>query len=381
MTSRADEIEKAADALAAAVEHHQRADRARGGGASSEEATWQRASALRLALALPRAEPVASVRRTNEDLAEEAAGCIEDCNLEGAELLAYLTEWAGNVRGDSPPAGTEDDPLRIGEPCGGRMQRGEDGCLVVACSLCDLGCDGSMTAPNAAIVCSAACRDTYEARRTHPLPAPAERSDAGVVSREHHDRVARSRRDWIEAATAHLGPDWNGGPDDLRAALHGDAEQMRQWAVMFGSVCISRHVAKPGETTGDRQETARLVLDTCVPMPLTHPAPPAGASEREVRLAKAAEQHERDIRDARVLAECFCITGLNHHCPKHGTDARAVDALLAEIDRLRSSSREAKIADAMMEAVIFTARSDDNVERWRERARKVFALALPGGAR
>jgi hypothetical protein len=39
------------------------------------------------------------------------------------------------------------------------------------------------------------------------------------VPRYHHDNVAQSRREWIDAATSVLGPDWNGTPDDLRVAL------------------------------------------------------------------------------------------------------------------------------------------------------------------
>lgn len=51
-----------------------------------------------------------------------------------------------------------------------------------------------------------------------------------TVDIERHTRLQQSRRAWIDAATAHLDPEWNGTPDDLRAALavnevsaeHGD---------------------------------------------------------------------------------------------------------------------------------------------------------------
>jgi hypothetical protein len=35
----------------------------------------------------------------------------------------------------------------------------------------------------------------------------------------HHHRVAKSRRAWINAATAHLGPEWSGTPEELQAEL------------------------------------------------------------------------------------------------------------------------------------------------------------------
>lgn len=55
--------------------------------------------------------------------------------------------------------------LKLGERCYGKLGVDEDGRRVIACSFCDLGCDGSMIAPNAAIVCSEACREAYDKKR------------------------------------------------------------------------------------------------------------------------------------------------------------------------------------------------------------------------
>lgn len=62
----------------------------------------------------------------------------------------------------------------------------------------------------------------------------SERIDYLVRERDalgaRRDSLARSRRDWIDAATSVLDPEWNGTPDALKAALTKMRDEHAEWS-------------------------------------------------------------------------------------------------------------------------------------------------------
>jgi hypothetical protein len=67
-----------------------------------------------------------------------------------------------------------------------------------------------------------ACDKDVPVFSLHEVDAMVERYELLLASEQvaaHHDRVACSRREWIDAATEWLGAGWSGGPDDLRREI------------------------------------------------------------------------------------------------------------------------------------------------------------------
>lgn len=125
-------------------------------------------------------------------------------------------------------------------PCGWKhIDDDEHGADVVQCGMCDAR--------------YALLPKQELARAVEAMPSDAPDVDELV---QRHRAVALSRRRWIDAATAVLGDDWNGTPDDLRAALAkllsiGRAQGLREAAGI-----VERFAAEWGGAHGVADEIA-----------------------------------------------------------------------------------------------------------------------------
>jgi hypothetical protein len=184
---------------------------------------------------------------------------------------------------------------------------------------CDVLRYAARPSPSAGLVTveqmRAALRDYPDADfSTHYVSA-----EEALALDDRRHRLAESRRTWIDAATAHLGPTWNGTPEKLRevlamspaVALHAD-----------GTVQRADVVYARGYAAGQREAWTR------------------DSSAAEVR----AEQAERDLAEAKRMIDQRDAL-LNFAQAGH-TSASAINAALrdypdADVSKLWVPANEA----------------------------------------
>jgi hypothetical protein len=78
---------------------------------------------------------------------------------------------------------------------------------------------------------------------------------------QRHETIVRSRREWIDAATSVLGPDWDGTADDLRTALleeiskpQAEIDRLREESAALRAAAERREIVERRPSAGDIYE-------------------------------------------------------------------------------------------------------------------------------